>query len=100
MFSKFRAAGLDGESFTNQLFSLTGEGSNRRWTEEFPPMPTRRYATMALCTRTALIVAGGMNQQCSKLKTIEVMNFETRQWSVAADLPVRTANLCSSSCLW
>jgi hypothetical protein len=26
---------------TNQLFSLTGEGSGRRWTEEFPPMPTK-----------------------------------------------------------
>ena len=25
----------------NKLFSLTGEGSGRRWTEEFPPMPTK-----------------------------------------------------------
>ena len=26
---------------TNHLFSLTGKGSGRRWTEEFPPMPTK-----------------------------------------------------------
>jgi hypothetical protein len=41
-----------------QLFSLTGEGSGRRWSEEFPPMPTKREASMALCTGAALIVAG------------------------------------------
>ena len=27
---------------TNQLFSLTGKDSGRRWTEKFPPMPTKR----------------------------------------------------------
>ena len=26
---------------TNQLLSLTGEGSGRRWTKRFPPMPTK-----------------------------------------------------------
>ena len=26
---------------SNRLFSLTGEGSGRRWTERFPPMPTK-----------------------------------------------------------
>jgi myosin heavy subunit len=29
-------------ALSNQLFSLTGEGSGMRWTEEFPPMPTKR----------------------------------------------------------
>ena len=70
---------------TNQLFSLTGEGSGRRWTEEFPPMPTKRRGSIALCTGTALIVAGGWN--LSTLQTVEVLNTETLQWSTAADLP-------------
>ena len=26
-------------SDTNKLFGLTGEGSGRKWTEKFPPMP-------------------------------------------------------------
>ena len=72
---------------TNQLFSLTGEGSVRRWTERFPPMPTKRWGSIALCTGTALIVAGGMNEGGVQLKTVEVMNTETLQWSTAADLP-------------
>ena len=71
---------------TNQLFSLTGEGGGRRWTEEFPPMPTKRRYSTALCTGTVLIVAGGDSEE-SELKTVELMNTETLQWSTAADLP-------------
>ena len=72
---------------TNQLFSLTGEGSVRRWTKKFPPMPTKRYGSTALCTGTALIIAGGKNEGGVQLKTVELMNTETLQWSTAADLP-------------
>ena len=72
---------------TNQLFSLTGEGSGRRWTEEFPPMPTKRWGSTALCTGTDLIVAGGKREDWSTLQTVEVMNTETLQWSTAAHLP-------------
>ena len=71
----------------NQLFSLTGEGSGRRWTKKFPPMPTKRCGSTALCTETALIVAGGVSEDHSTLQTVEVMNTETLQWSTAAHLP-------------
>ena len=77
-----------GDSFedTNQLFSLTREGSGQKWTKKFPPMPTKRYGVTALCTGTVLIVVGGTNND-QDLKTVEVMNTETCQWSIAADLP-------------
>ena len=74
-------------TLTNQLFSLTGEGSARRWTEEFPPMPTKRLGSNALCTGTALIVVGGKDKGMLPLQAVEVLNFETLQWSTAADLP-------------
>ena len=47
------------DTVTNRLFSLTGEGSGRGWTEEFPPMPTERRESTALCTGATLIVVGG-----------------------------------------
>ena len=47
-------------------------------------MPTERYWTTALCSGTALIVAGGFGD--SSLSVVEVMNTETLQWSTAADL--------------
>jgi serine/threonine protein kinase len=74
-------------NLSNRLLSLTGEGSGRRWTEEFPPMPTKRHGSTALCTGTALIVVGGKAKDYSSLKTVEIMNTATKQWSTAADLP-------------
>jgi N-acetylneuraminic acid mutarotase len=72
---------------SNRLFSLTGEGGARWWTEEFPCMPTKRCESTALCTGTALIVVGGKAKNSSLLKTVEIMNIVTKQWSTAADLP-------------
>ena len=69
-----------GGDISNELFSLTGTGSDRRWTKKFPPMPTKRWWTTALCTETALIVAGGMGVG-RVLSTVEVMNTENDQWS-------------------
>ena len=80
--------GDDGKN-TNKLFSLTGEGSGRRWTERFLPMPTKRYSVSALCTGTVLIVAGGNGHgdKDEALNTVEVLNTETGQWHTAPDLP-------------
>jgi N-acetylneuraminic acid mutarotase len=79
--------GADNFKSTNKLISLTGEGSSRRWSEKFPPMPTKRCGASALCTGTALIVAGGANINHQTIKTVEVLNTETQQWYTAADLP-------------
>ena len=83
--------GLAGDAInhkeTNKLFSLTGEGSGRQWTEKFPPMPTKRSNVSALCTGTVLIVAGGTDENNQKLKTVEVMNVKTGRWHTAPDLP-------------
>ena len=77
-------------NYYNELFSLTGKGSGRRWTEIFPPMPTKRRSTTSMCTGTTLIVAGGWGEWGGGrvLSTVEVMNTETHQWSTAADLPL------------
>ena len=84
----------------NQLLSLTGEGSGRTWTEVFPPMPTKRCGSTALCTGTALIVAGGSQSIGSGpfYETVEVMNTETLQWSTAATLPQPVFNGPAAVC--
>ena len=74
-------------TYSNELYSLSGEGSGRRWTEEFPPMPTKRRWTTALSTETTLIVAGGQGVDNRVLSKLEVMNTENHQWFTAADLP-------------
>ena len=89
--SLFTLVGGDRGSITNQLFSLTGEGSGRRWTEEFSPMPTKRSGTTALCNGAVLIIAGGMNLDLFLLQTVEIMSTETLQWSTTVHLPEPTS---------
>ena len=75
-----------GRNITNQLFSLTGE---RKWVEHFPPMPTKRYgaAVVHMCSGKCLVAAGGVGEQTSYPRTVEVMDTETLQWSTASSLP-------------
>ena len=82
--------GVCDDHIINKLFSLAKKGDTMKWTEELPPMPTKRWGASALCIETALIVAGGQgeNAQIDLLTTIEVMNKQTHHWSrTAVDLP-------------
>ena len=78
---------------TNSLLSLT----DSEWTEQFPPMPTKRWLTIAVCSDRSLVVAGGSTGY-KFLSTVEVMDTETLQWSTASSLPhtlhQATATLC------
>ena len=83
---------------TNQLFSLTGEG---KWVERFPPMPTKRFSTAAVCSGKSLVVAGGGGRDNEPLHIVEVMDTETLQWSTASTLPFAlryaSATICQDS---
>ena len=67
---------------TNILLSLT----DKKWTKQFPPMPTKRWLTAVLCSVRSLVVAGGAGE-VTCLSTVEVMDTETLQWSTASSLP-------------
>ena len=68
---------------TNSLLSLT----DNKWTEQFPPMPTKRWLTAVVCSGKSLVVAGGIGERDKELETVEVMDTETLQWSTASSLP-------------
>ena len=84
-----------GRNVTNLLFSLTGEG---KWVEHFPPMPTERYGTAAVCSGKSLIVAGGRGGDFKPLHTVEVMDNETLQWSTASSLPFALTYASATIC--
>ena len=84
-------------TYSNELFSLTREGSVRKWAKKFPPMPTKRMWTSAVVTGTTLIVAGGWGEG-GVLSTIEIMNTENRKWSTAADLPQPMSRASATVC--
>ena len=75
-----------GEDPTNSLASLTGEGKDRKWVEHFPRMPTSRSSLAAVCRGTSLIAAGGRGGR-RRLRTVEVMDTESLQWTLVNPLP-------------
>ena len=70
---------------TDSLLSLMGEGRGIKWLPNLPAMPTKRYETAAVCSGRSLIVAGGEDGR-NELSTVEVLDTDTRQWSIASAL--------------
>ena len=71
---------------TNTLFSLTGEGERKQWSQIFPSMPTPCWSAACVTTEQALVVAGGYGAG-GALDTVEVMNTDTKVWTKVASLP-------------
>ena len=77
--------GLISGGATDSLLSLMGEGRGIKWLPNLPAMPTKRYNTAAVCSGRSLIVAGGRAGR-NRLSTVEVLDTDTRQWSIASAL--------------
>ena len=88
---------LHNDGCLNKLFTFK---ENSLWIEEFPPMPTKRCWTTALCTKTVLIVVGGCRDRNRDkfLKTVEVMNIATHEWYTAADIPEGLFSVSATIC--
>ena len=82
---------------SNTLFSLLEDGGRRKWVEHFPPMPTKRHSTAVVCRGKALVVAGGERYMFT-LATVEVMNTDTLQWSIASNLPCPLSGASATIC--
>ena len=76
------------EEVVDKLLSIAKEKDQTQWKEYFPPMPTKREGTAAVCTDQHLIVAGG-RRELTCLNTVEIMTIDTQVWSTskAARLP-------------
>ena len=81
--------GWDGLWPTNRLVSLTVEGwfrKKQKWVEHFPRMPTSRYRLTAVCRGRTLIAAGGRGGG-GRLRTVEILDMESLQWTPVCSLP-------------
>ena len=68
---------------SRKLYSLIDKDMAMKWTNNLPPMPTKRSEAIA---NKALIVAGGEGKNSKALATVKVMNTDNSQWSHATDL--------------
>ena len=72
---------------TNELLSLQGKVWKRHWSQIFPPMATPCRNAACVTTAEEVIVAGGWVGTNGYLNTVEVLNFNTKQWSTVSPLP-------------
>ena len=77
--------GLISGRATNSLLSLMGEGKGEKWLPNLPAMPTKRCFTAVVCSGRSLVVAGGSDGS-NRLATVEVLDTDARQWSIASSL--------------
>ena len=72
---------------TDFLLSFKGERRGRKWLPILPAMPTKRCFTSAICIDHSLIVTGGSDgSNTVRLTTVEVLDTDTQQWSIASSL--------------
>ena len=62
---------------SNSLYTL----SDGIWVEMFPAMPTKQYSPTALCSKSLLIVTGGITLGPPCATTLDLMNTITYRWS-------------------
>ena len=69
---------------TNQLLTST---TGQQWEPSLPPMPTKRYATSSVSTRSpeVLVVAGGWDSNHKLLDVVEVLQWD--KWLMVDPLP-------------
>lgn len=81
--------GLEKNEVVGTLLSLTKVGTDKKWSEKFNPMPTKRLFPGIGSYQTSLIVAGGTSSGLDgdSLCTVEVMDTKTFQWTIARELP-------------
>ena len=84
--------------YTTALLSLTGEGDKKWWSVIFPPMITPRASASCVTTDQALVVAGGTTLHACSVATVEVMNINTKMWTIVSPLPQRQSAMSSIVC--
>ena len=93
-----RISGWFSNRATDSLLSLMGEGRGKKWLPHLPAMPTKRYFTAAVCSGHSLIVAGGNKDDSNILATVEVLDTDAQQWSIASSLTCSLTEATISIC--
>ena len=78
---------------TNQLLTST---TGRQWEPSLPPMPTKRYRTSSVSTRSpeVLVVAGGRGSSYEVLDVVEVLQGD--KWLMVDPLPAPGSRMHST----
>ena len=84
------------DELTSSLLSLT----DKKWMEQFPPMPTKRWLTAVVCSGRSVVVAGGIGERHKYLSTVEVMDTENLHAVVLSQQPPTPTLPSNCNTLW
>ena len=90
--------GRQSNQYTNTLLSFMENGGAGKWVEYFKHMPTKRSYTAVVCSGKALVVAGGEEEGDTVLRTVEVMDIDSQEWSTASRLPCPLSQASATVC--
>ena len=94
--SKFVLVGGHHHSAMELTNTLHTSATGRQWESSLPPMPTKRYRTSSVSTRSPemLVVAGGWDSNDEALDMVEVLQED--KWTTVDPLPAPTYSMCST----
>ena len=69
---------------------------SRTWTHPFPVMPTARLSPSAISYKKWLVVAGGVDERCSPLNKVELLDTVSGQWYEGSPLPTKCSEMSSA----
>ena len=81
--------------FTNKVIAWNSD--DQLWTSPFPPMQMARASPVAFGHKLWLVVSGG--KRGSLDYSIEILNSDTKQWSLLSPLPVKCFPHTSAICV-
>ena len=72
---------------TSLLLSLTGDSTEKKWSQHYPNMPSgcSYPASVTVCEGRFLVTAGGYSDD--SLGSVNVLDTENLKWSTASNLP-------------
>ena len=86
--------GYSSYNATSKLLSLVGEG---KWVEQLPCMRRERRDSAAVCSGKTLVVIGGWSGD-ARLKTVELLDIDSRRWFTASELPHPLSEASATVC--
>ena len=81
--------------FTNKVIAWNSD--DQQWTSPFPPMQMARASPVAFGHKQWLVVSGG--KRGSLDYSVEILNSDTKQWSLLSPLPVKCFPHTSAICV-
>ena len=83
---------------TTELLSLVEQNGERNWRGLYPRMLSKRYAFAVVFSGHFLVVAGGFSTENNHIKSVEVLDVNSKRWHIVRTLPFPLSRASATVC--